>query len=119
MFISNIEAEKNGKLNPFDALLISQISPGEIYGIMNSLQFAQDLVKEWLPKYKFFMKYPIEIKGKTNKQVTKLNLSGRDTLSRIIFAGGCCCIIVEVRGRNQRRIGEVILSCTGILIGNC
>lgn len=47
------EAEKNGKLNPFDALLISQISPGEIYGIMNSLQFAQDLVKEWLPKYKY------------------------------------------------------------------
>jgi len=47
------EAAKNGKLNPFDALLISQISPGEIYGIMNSLQFAQDLVEEWLPKYKF------------------------------------------------------------------
>ncbi|MDO4993937.1 MAG: ATP-dependent Clp protease proteolytic subunit [Bacteroidales bacterium] len=47
------EAKTNGKLNPFDALLISQISPGEIYGIMNSLQFAQDLVKEWLPKYKF------------------------------------------------------------------
>ncbi len=47
------EAAKNGKLNPFDALLVSQISPGEIYGIMNSLQFAQDLVKEWLPKYKF------------------------------------------------------------------
>ncbi len=48
-----IEAMNSGKLNPFDALLISQISPGEIYGIMNSLQFAQDLVKEWLPKYKF------------------------------------------------------------------
>lgn len=47
------EAAKNGKLNPFDAMLISQISPGEIYGIMNSLQFAQDLVEEWLPKYKF------------------------------------------------------------------
>ena len=29
------EAAKNGKLNPFDALLISQISPGAIYGIMN------------------------------------------------------------------------------------
>ena len=47
------EAAKNGKLNPFDAMLISQISPGEIYGIMNSLQFAQELVEEWLPKYKF------------------------------------------------------------------
>lgn len=47
------EAEKNGKLNPFDALLVSQISPGEIYGVVNSLDFAKDLVKAWLPKYKF------------------------------------------------------------------
>ena len=47
------EAQVNGKLNPFDAILVSQISPGEIYGVINSLQFATDLVKGWLPKYKF------------------------------------------------------------------
>ena len=47
------EAETKGKLNPFDAILVSQISPGEIYGVLNSLQFAKDLVKGWLPKYKF------------------------------------------------------------------
>lgn len=47
------EANTNGKLNPFDAILVSQISPGEIYGVLNSLQFAKDLVKTWLPKYKF------------------------------------------------------------------
>ena len=47
------DAIKNGKLNPFDAILVSQISPGEIYGVLNSLQFAKDLVKGWLPKYKF------------------------------------------------------------------
>lgn len=47
------DAQKNGKLNPFDAILVSQISPGEIYGVLNSLQFAKDLVKDWLPKYKF------------------------------------------------------------------
>jgi hypothetical protein len=47
------EAEIKGKLNPFDALLVSQISPGEIYGVVNSLDFAKDLVKAWLPKYKF------------------------------------------------------------------
>ncbi len=47
------EAETKGKLNPFDAILVSQISPGEIYGVVNSLDFAKDLVKAWLPKYKF------------------------------------------------------------------
>lgn len=47
------EAKNNGKLNPFDAILVSQISPGELYGVENSLQFAKDLVKTWLPKYKF------------------------------------------------------------------
>ena len=47
------EAKNNGKLNPFDAILVSQISPGELYGVENSLQFAKDLVKTWLTKYKF------------------------------------------------------------------
>lgn len=48
-----LEAEKNKSLNPFDAIMVAQISPGEIYGIINSLEFAKDLVKEWLEKYKF------------------------------------------------------------------
>lgn len=47
------EAGKRGKLNPFDATMIAQISPGELNGIDNALKFAHDLVKEWLPKYKF------------------------------------------------------------------
>ena len=47
------EANAAGRLNSFDAIMVSQISPGEIYGVLNSLQFAIDLVKEWLPKYKF------------------------------------------------------------------
>jgi len=47
------EAEKGGKLNPFDAIMIAQISPGELHGVINSLEFAKDLVKEWLWKYKF------------------------------------------------------------------
>lgn len=47
------ESKMNGKVNPFDALMISQISPGEIYGVLNSLAYAADLVREWLPKYKF------------------------------------------------------------------
>lgn len=47
------EAAKTGRLNPFDALIVSQITPGELYGVVNSLDFAKDLVKEWLVKYKF------------------------------------------------------------------
>jgi len=47
------EAEKNGKLNPFDAAMVAQISPGEIYGVYNSLEFAVELVKKWLVNYKF------------------------------------------------------------------
>lgn len=48
-----VEAERNGKLNPFDAVMVAQISPGEIYGVYNSLEYATDLVKEWLVEYKF------------------------------------------------------------------
>jgi hypothetical protein len=47
------EARINKVLNPVDALIIAQISPLEIAGIINSLEFAKDLVKEWLEKYKF------------------------------------------------------------------
>lgn len=47
------EAEKAGKLNPVDATMIAQITPGELSGVLHSLKYAEDLVKEWLPKYKF------------------------------------------------------------------
>lgn len=47
------EAEKNKKLNPADATMIAQISPGELNKVYHALKFAEDLVVEWLPKYKF------------------------------------------------------------------
>lgn len=47
------EALLNGTLNPFDAVMVAQISPGELGGIINSLEFAKDLVSDWLAKYKF------------------------------------------------------------------
>lgn len=47
------EAAKNGSLNPFDAVMVAQISPGELFGVINSLEFAKDLVKVWLEDYKF------------------------------------------------------------------
>lgn len=47
------ESAKNGSLNPFDAVMVAQISPGELYGVINSLEFAKDLVKCWLEIHKF------------------------------------------------------------------
>jgi hypothetical protein len=47
------EAETKGRLNPFDATMVAQIAPGELEGVSNALDFAKDLVVDWLPKYKF------------------------------------------------------------------
>lgn len=47
------EAAKKGGLNPFDVVMIAQISPGELSGVHHSLEYAKDLVREWLIKYKF------------------------------------------------------------------
>lgn len=47
------EAEKQGMLNPFDATMVAQITPGELGRVFHALKFAEDRVIEWLPKYKF------------------------------------------------------------------
>ncbi len=47
------EAEEKNKLNPFDATMVAQISPGELENVRHALQFAIDRVIEWLPIYKF------------------------------------------------------------------
>jgi hypothetical protein len=47
------EADEIGKLNPFDAVVTAQISPGELKHVFYAQKFSEDLVKEWLPKYKF------------------------------------------------------------------
>jgi len=47
------EADKQGALNPFDATMIAQISPGELGSVFHALKFAEDLVVEWLINYKF------------------------------------------------------------------
>lgn len=41
------------KVNPVDAIVLAQVSPGELYGVVNSLNFAKELVRDWLVKYKF------------------------------------------------------------------
>jgi len=47
------EAEEQGKLNPFDATIVAQISPGELGSVFHALKFAEDLVVKWLINYKF------------------------------------------------------------------
>lgn len=47
------EAEATGKLNPFDATMVAQISPGELTGVEHALKFAEEIVVNWLVKYKF------------------------------------------------------------------
>lgn len=47
------EAEEKGVLNNVDAIMVAQINPGELTGVNNALNYAKDLVKEWLPLYKF------------------------------------------------------------------
>jgi hypothetical protein len=70
------EAKLEGELNPFDATMIAQITPGELKGVNQSLKFAEDLVKEWLPKYKFknwtvteTRKEPVTEQRKTDRAV--------------------------------------------------
>ncbi|MCK4431673.1 MAG: ATP-dependent Clp protease proteolytic subunit [Candidatus Aminicenantes bacterium] len=47
------EAQKQGALNPFDATIVAQITPGELGNVFHALEFAKDLVEDWLIKYKF------------------------------------------------------------------
>ena len=47
------EAGKKERLNPFDATMVAQISPGELKGVNHALKFAEDLVGKWLKQYKF------------------------------------------------------------------
>ena len=47
------EAEEQGRLNPFDATMVAQITPGELGSVFYALKFAEDLVVEWLINYKF------------------------------------------------------------------
>jgi len=46
-------ATKDKMLNPFDATIVAQITPGELNHALHALEFAKDLVVDWLPQYKF------------------------------------------------------------------
>lgn len=47
------QARKTGRLNPLDATMVAQISPGELSGVLHAFKYAQDLVVDWLVRYKF------------------------------------------------------------------
>jgi len=59
------EAEKTKTLNPFDAKVIAQITPGELQGVWHSLKFAEKLVVPWLMEYKFSQWTVTETQKKT------------------------------------------------------
>lgn len=47
------ETARTNAIIPFNAVMVAQISPGELRGVENSLNFATCLVEEWLEKFKF------------------------------------------------------------------
>lgn len=47
------EADRYGQLNNFDALMIAQITPGELVGVENGLKYGEELVINFLKNYKF------------------------------------------------------------------
>jgi hypothetical protein len=47
------EVTKTGQLNLAYLPILQQISPGEIQGAKNALNFAKELVRDWLATYKF------------------------------------------------------------------
>lgn len=67
------EAEKLNRLNPFDATMVAQISPGELSGVYHALKYAEDLVTDWLVKYKFKAWTTTETRGipVTNEMKTR------------------------------------------------
>src|SRR6267143_264696 len=47
------EVQLTGKLNPAYIPILQNISPGEIQNCINARLFSQELVREWLVKFKF------------------------------------------------------------------
>lgn len=58
------EANKNGYLNNFDTLMVAQITPNELVGVQNSLDFGKELVTNFLRDYKFKNWKVTETEGK-------------------------------------------------------
>lgn len=105
------EAEDKGALNPFDAVMIAQISPGELYNVFNSLEFAKDLVKEWLVSYKFknwtvteTRKIPVtlEMKEKRAKEIAEALVNHVDWRSH-----GRSIKIKDLKEKVQLKIEDV------------
>lgn len=66
-------ASINRALNPVDATVIAQISPGEIKLVDNAKNFALDLVKRWLPMYKFSSWSRTKTRGITVSEEMKID----------------------------------------------
>jgi phage FluMu protein Com len=114
------EADKIGRLNPFDATMVAQISPGELRGVLNSLKYAEELVIEWLVKYKFkswdfteTRKIPVteEMKEKQAEKIAKelTNHAKWRTHGRSIKAGDLDHIGLKInRVENDPQLSELV-----------
>lgn len=58
------EANNNGQLNNFDALMVAQIAPNELVGVQHSLDYGKELVTNFLRDYKFKHWKVTETEGK-------------------------------------------------------
>ena len=58
------EASEKKELNLVDLAYLSRIIPGELLQVLNSSDFAKELVKEWLPIFKFKDWQETRTKGK-------------------------------------------------------
>ncbi len=77
------EAEERGKLNPFDATMVAQITPGELGSVSNALKFAEDLVIEWLIEHKFKKWTETETRKIPVTQAMKIKRAGEITAELI------------------------------------
>lgn len=57
------KASKIRRLEPFEAVMTAQVSPGELTLVKNSLSYAKELVQNWLVQYKFKNWYKTETRG--------------------------------------------------------
>ena len=62
------EAEEKGELNPVDKEIIGKISPGQINGVMHTLEYSKELAEDYIYEYNF---KNIKTKDKVKKEKAK------------------------------------------------
>lgn len=105
------EAAATGVLNPVDAVMIAQITPGELGRVNHALKFAEDLVVKWLPEHKF--------KNWTETETTKQPVTSEMKIKRANEIASALCDHSRWRthGRSLKKkelISDIQLKITDI-----